>query len=153
MTKKATFAMGCFWKPDEIFSKVPGVIETTVGYSGGHTENPSYEHVCSGKTGHAETLEIEYDPEKVSYEELLDVFWGNHDPTTLNRQGPDIGEQYRSAIFFRSKEQEKAAKESHARFEQSGTFKSPIVTEIVPASDFYDAEEYHQKYYEKQRKQ
>lgn len=153
MTKKATFAMGCFWKPDEIFSKVPGVIETTVGYSGGHTENPSYEHVCSGKTGHAETLEIEYDPEKVSYEELLDVFWGNHDPTTLNRQGPDIGEQYRSAIFFRSKEQEKAAKESQARFEQSGTFKSPIVTEIVPASDFYDAEEYHQKYYEKQRKQ
>lgn len=153
MTKKATFAMGCFWEPDEIFSKVPGVIETTVGYSGGQTESPTYEHVCSGKTGHAETLEIEYDPEKVSYEELLDVFWGNHDPTTLNRQGPDIGEQYRSAIFFHSKEQEKAAKESKARFEQSGTFKSPIVTAIVPASDFYDAEEYHQKYYEKQRKQ
>lgn len=147
--EKASFAAGCFWGVEAAFRQVEGVLATAVGYTGGHTESPTYESVCSGKTGHAETVEVEYDPSKVSYEKLLDVFWENHDPTTLNRQGPDVGEQYRSAIFFHSPEQESAAVASKASLEKSGRYKRPVVTEIRPASTFYRAEEYHQRYLEK----
>ena len=146
---KASFAAGCFWGVETAFRQVEGVLETAVGYLGGRTENPTYESVCSGRSGHAETVEVEYDPAKVSYEQLLDVFWENHDPTTLNRQGPDVGEQYRSAIFFRTPEQEAAAIASKETREKSGRYKRPIVTEITPASTFYRAEEYHQRYLEK----
>jgi peptide-methionine (S)-S-oxide reductase len=146
---KASFAAGCFWGVEAAFRQVGGVLETAVGYSGGRTESPTYESVCSGRTGHAETVEVEYDPAKVSYEQLLDVFWENHDPTTLNRQGPDVGEQYRSAIFFQTPEQEAAAIASRENREKSGRYKRPIVTEITPASMFYRAEEYHQGYLEK----
>jgi peptide-methionine (S)-S-oxide reductase len=146
---KASFAAGCFWGVEAAFRQVDGVLGTAVGYSGGRTENPTYESVCSGRTGHAETVEVEYDPAKVTYERLLDVFWENHDPTTLNRQGPDVGEQYRSAIFFQTPEQEKAAIASKENLEKSGRYKRPIVTEITPASAFYRAEEYHQRYLEK----
>ena len=146
---KASFAAGCFWGVEAAFRQVEGVLETAVGYSGGRTESPTYESVCAGRTGHAETVEVEYDPAKVSYEQLLDVFWENHDPTTLNRQGPDVGEQYRSAIFFRTPEQEAAAIASKESREKSGRYKRPIVTEIKPASTFYRAEEYHQRYLEK----
>jgi len=146
---KASFAAGCFWGVETAFRQVEGVLETAVGYLGGRTENPTYESVCSGRSGHAETVEVEYDPAKVSYERLLDVFWENHDPTTLNRQGPDVGEQYRSAIFFRTPEQEAAAIASKETREKSGRYKRPIVTEITPASTFYRAEEYHQRYLEK----
>jgi peptide-methionine (S)-S-oxide reductase len=146
---KASFAAGCFWGVEAAFRQVEGVLETAVGYSGGRTKNPTYESVCSGRTGHAETLEVEYDSAKVKYEQLLDVFWENHDPTTLNRQGPDVGEQYRSAIFFRTPEQEAAAIASKETREKSGRYKRPIVTEITPASTFYRAEEYHQRYLEK----
>ncbi len=146
---RASFAAGCFWGVEAAFRQVEGVLETAVGYSGGRTENPTYESVCSGRTGHAETVEIEYDPAKVTYEQLLDVFWENHDPTTLNRQGPDVGEQYRSAIYFHSPEQETAAIASKENREKSGQYKRPIVTEITPASTFYRAEEYHQRYLEK----
>jgi peptide-methionine (S)-S-oxide reductase len=146
---KAIFGAGCFWGVEAAFRQVEGVLATAVGYSGGRLENPSYENVCSGRTGHAEVVEVEYDPSKVSYEKLLDVFWENHDPTTLNRQGPDVGEQYRSAIFFESPEQEAAARASKERLEKSGRYKRSIVTEIEPASTFYRAEEYHQRYLEK----
>jgi len=146
---KASFAAGCFWGVETAFRQIEGVLETAVGYLGGRTENPTYESVCSGRSGHAETVEVEYDPAKVSYERLLDVFWENHDPTTLNRQGPDVGEQYRSAIFFRTPEQEAAAIASKETREKSGRYKRPIVTEITPASTFYRAEEYHQRYLEK----
>jgi peptide-methionine (S)-S-oxide reductase len=146
---KALFGAGCFWGVEAAFRQVEGVLETAVGYSGGRKENPSYEDVCSGRTGHAEVVEVEYDPSKVSYDKLLDVFWENHDPTTLNRQGPDVGEQYRSAIFFLDPEQEAAARASRDRLEKSGRYKRPIVTEITPASRFYRAEEYHQRYLEK----
>ena len=146
---KATFAAGCFWGVEAAFRQVEGVLATAVGYSGGRQENPTYESVCSGRTGHAETVEVEYDPSKASYEQLLDVFWENHDPTTLNRQGPDVGEQYRSAIFFHTPEQEASAVASKERLEKSGRYKRPIVTEIKPASTFYRAEEYHQRYLEK----
>lgn len=146
---KASFAAGCFWGVEAAFRQVEGVLETAVGYLGGRTENPTYESVCSGRTGHAETVEVEYDPAKVSYEQLLNVFWENHDPTTLNRQGPDVGEQYRSAIFFQTPEQEAAAIASKESREKSGRYKRPIVTEITPASTFYRAEEYHQRYLEK----
>ena len=146
---KALFGAGCFWGVEAAFRQVEGVLATAVGYSGGRKENPSYEDVCSGRTGHAEVVEVEYDPSKVSYEQLLDVFWENHDPTTLNRQGPDVGEQYRSAIFFFAPEQEAAARASKERLEKSGRYKRPIVTEITPASKFYRAEEYHQGYLEK----
>jgi peptide-methionine (S)-S-oxide reductase len=146
---KASFAAGCFWGVEAAFRQIEGVLETAVGYSGGRMENPTYESVCAGRTGHAETVEVEYDPAKVSYEQLLDVFWENHDPTTLNRQGPDVGEQYRSAIFFRTPEQEAAAIASKESREKSGRYKRPIVTEITPASTFYRAEEYHQRYLEK----
>lgn len=146
---KATFAAGCFWGVEAAFRQVEGVAATRVGYSGGTLPNPTYKDVCSGRTGHAEAVEVEHDPSKVSYEELLNVFWENHDPTTLNRQGPDIGTQYRSAIFFHTPEQEAAAKASKEKLERSGKYRSQIVTEITPASAFYPAEEYHQQYLEK----
>ena len=146
---KASFAAGCFWGVEAAFRQVEGVLGTAVGYSGGRTENPTYESVCSGLTGHAETVEVEYDPAKLKYEQLLDVFWENHDPTTLNRQGPDVGEQYRSAIFFQTPEQEASARASKEKQEKSGRYKRPIVTEIAPASKFWRAEEYHQQYLEK----
>ena len=146
---KATFAAGCFWGVEAAFRQVKGVLSTTVGYTGGHVKNPTYEDVCSDGTGHAEAVEVEYDPSQVSYEALLQVFWENHDPTTSNRQGPDIGTQYRSAIFYHTPEQKAAAIASKEKLQASGKLKRPIVTEIVPASEFYRAEEYHQKYLEK----
>ncbi len=149
MTEKATFGAGCFWGVEAAFRRMDGVVSTAVGYSGGTLENPTYEDVRTGRTGHAEVVEAEYDPSRVSYEELLEVFWDNHDPTTPNRQGPDIGTQYRSAIFFHTPEQEAAARASKKKAQ--GRFKNPIVTEITPASEFYRAEEYHQRYFEKHR--
>jgi peptide-methionine (S)-S-oxide reductase len=149
MTEKATFGAGCFWGVETAFRKVEGVVDATVGYSGGHTENPTYKDVCSSTTGHAEVVEVEYDPSKVSYEELLEVFWENHDPTTPNRQGPDVGSQYRSAIFFHTPEQEAAARASKEKAQSR--FRNPIVTEITPISEFYRAEEYHQRYFERNR--
>ncbi len=146
---KASFAAGCFWGVEVAFRQVEGVLDTAVGYSGGRLENPTYEDVCSGRTGHAETVEVGYDPSRVSYDDLLDVFWANHDPTTLNRQGPDVGEQYRSAIFFHTPEQQAAATVSKEKLEKSGKHKRPIVTQIVPAARFWRAEEYHQRYLEK----
>jgi peptide-methionine (S)-S-oxide reductase len=147
--EKATFGAGCFWGVEAAFQEIEGVTSTAVGYSGGRLANPTYQDVCSGRTGHAEVVQVEYDPAKVSYDRLLDVFWDNHDPTTVNRQGPDVGEQYRSAIFFHTPEQEAAARASKARLEQSGRFRRPIVTEITPAGGFWRAEEYHQRYLEK----
>jgi peptide-methionine (S)-S-oxide reductase len=148
----ATFGLGCFWKPEEIFKKVKGVKETAVGYMGGNVENPTYENVCSGATGHAEVIQLKYDPAEISYEELLDIFWRSHNPTTLNRQGFDVGEQYRSVIFYHTSEQKEAAEKSKEELENSGSNSGPIVTEIVPASTFYRAEEYHQRYLEKKNK-
>jgi len=147
--EKGTFAAGCFWGVEEAFRQVKGVVSTSVGYTGGSFNNPRYEDVCSGKTGHAEAVEIEYDPSRVSYEELLSVFWENHDPTTLNRQGPDSGTQYRSAIFFHTPKQRSAAVASKENLQKSGRYKNPISTEITPASQFYRAEDYHQQYVEK----
>jgi peptide-methionine (S)-S-oxide reductase len=146
---KATFAAGCFWGVEEAFREIPGVISTAVGYTGGTLKNPTYQDVCSGRTGHAEALEVEYDPARVSYLELLAMFWKSHDPTTLNRQGPDVGSQYRSAIFYHDAEQEKEARESKAILEKEKIFKRPIVTEITPATEFYRAEDYHQRYFER----
>ena len=146
---KATFAEGCFWGVEANFRRVPGVIGVKVGYTGGQTQNPTYQDVCTDRTGHAEAVDIDYDPQKVSYDDLLNVFWSSHDPTTPNRQGPDYGTQYRSAIFYHDAEQETAAKASKERLEKSGKFRRPIVTEIVPAPTFYPAEEYHQRYFEK----
>lgn len=146
MTEKATFAAGCFWGVEDAFMQMEGVTETQVGYIGGHTEEPTYREVCSDSTGHAEAVEVTFDPEKVSYDTLLDLFWQIHNPTTLNRQGPDVGSQYRSAIFYHSPEQEQMAQASKARWQESGRFTQPIVTEIIPAATFYPAEEYHQKY-------
>lgn len=146
---KATFGAGCFWGVEAAFRQIKGVKSTAVGYLGGSFENPTYQDVCSGKTGHAEVVEVEYDPTQVSYEDLLNVFWENHDPTTLNRQGPDIGTQYRSAIFYHTPEQEAAAQASKEKLQSQGRYKRPIVTEITPASTFYRAEEYHQQYLEK----
>jgi peptide methionine sulfoxide reductase msrA/msrB len=147
--EKATFAAGCFWGVEEMFRNVKGVVSTKAGYSGGNFDNPTYKDVCSDKTGHAETVEVEFDPQQVSFEQLLDVFWKIHDPTTLNRQGPDVGSQYRSMIFYHSADQEKAARLSKEQLEKSGRFKKPVVTEIVPAGKFYPAEEYHQLYFQK----
>lgn len=144
--EKATFAAGCFWGIEESFRQTPGVKKTRVGYTGGHKENPTYHEVCGGNTGHAEAVEVEFDPNEVTYEELLDLFWKIHDPTTPNRQGPDIGEQYRSAIFYHSPEQEKAARESMQRMDKRGRWGRPIVTQIEPAPEFWEAEEYHQQY-------
>jgi peptide-methionine (S)-S-oxide reductase len=146
---KATFAAGCFWGVEATFRQIPGVTATRVGYTGGETKNPTYKDVCTDTTGHAEAVEVDYDPEKVSYEDLLNVFWENHDPTQLNRQGPDFGNQYRSAIFYYSPEQEQAAKASKEKLQKSGRFSCPIVTQIVPAVTFYEAEDYHQQYLEK----
>lgn len=147
--EKATFAAGCFWGVEARFRNVPGVTGTMVGYTGGHSAKATYHEVCAGTTGHAEAVEVSFDPARVSYEELLDVFWDIHDPTTPNRQGPDVGEQYRSAIFTHGPEQERAARESKARLESAGRFKRPVVTQIVPAGPFWPAEEYHQRYLEK----
>ncbi|HKV05436.1 MAG TPA: peptide-methionine (S)-S-oxide reductase MsrA [Candidatus Acidoferrales bacterium] len=147
---KATFAAGCFWGVEDAFRQVKGVGSTTVGYTGGHTKNPTYKEVCTDRTGHAEAVEVEFNPGEVSYRELLAVFFQSHDPTQLNRQGPDYGSQYRSAIFFHDSGQEAEALESKAALEKAGVFKRPIVTQIVSAPEFYRAEEYHQKYFEKQ---
>lgn len=146
----ATFGAGCFWGVEAAFRKLEGVKDAVVGFMGGHRENPSYREVCTGQTGHAEVVQIEYDPERVSYEKLLDVFWQIHDPTQVNRQGPDVGDQYRSAIFHHSPDQEAAARESKQRLEESGRFNKPVATVIEPAGPFYRAEEYHQRYLEKQ---
>ena len=146
MMQKATFGAGCFWGVEAAFRKVKGVVSSAVGYSGGSLKNPTYEDVCTDQTGHAEVVEVKYDRAKVSYDELLKVFWEIHDPTTLNRQGPDIGTQYRSAILFHTPEQKSAAEASKERLQSSGKYKKPIVTEITPASEFYQAEEYHQQY-------
>ena len=145
----ATFAAGCFWGVEATFRQLPGVLSTRVGYTGGHTKNPTYKDVCSDGTGHAEAVEVQYDPAKVSFDQLLNIFWENHDPTTLNRQGPDWGSQYRSAIFFHTPEQEQLAKASKEAWDKSGRFRSKIVTQILPATDFFEAEDYHQQYLEK----
>ena len=147
MTEKATFAAGCFWGVEADFRRIPGVTATRVGYTGGRTEDPSYEEVCSHTTGHAEAVEVTFDPEQVSYEQLLDVFWNAHDPTQLNRQGWDVGDQYRSAIFFHSPEQEEAALRTKA--EVQARTRGQVVTLIEPAPEFYEAEDYHQQYLEK----
>src|SRR3954462_1154970 len=146
---KATFAAGCFWGVEATFRQIDGVSSTRVGYTGGELKNPTYKDVCSDRTGHAEAVEVDYDPAKVKYDDLLQVFWENHDPTQLNRQGPDHGSQYRSAIFYNSPEQEQAARASKEKLEKSGRFSRPIVTQIVPAVTFYEAEDYHQQYLEK----
>lgn len=143
----ATFAMGCFWGPDALFAKVPGVVSTRVGYTGGSTSEPGYEEVCEGDTGHAEAVEIVFDPSVVSYAQLLDFFWHNHNPTTQDQQGPDYGSQYRSAIFYHSPTQQKLAEETKQQIQK--LLKQPIVTEIVPAGTFWSAEEYHQHYFAK----
>ena len=145
----ATFGAGCFWGVEAAYRQLPGVLSTRVGYLGGTMENPTYRDVCSGRTGHAEVVEVTYDPAQLSYDDLLTVFWENHDPTTLNRQGPDVGEQYRSAIFYHNDEQKAAAEASKAERDRSGRYRRPIVTEITPASPFYEAEDYHQQYLEK----
>lgn len=149
---KATFGAGCFWGVEAAFRRVAGVVSTAVGYTGGTTLNPTYKDVCTNSTGHAEVVQVEFDPKAVSYDDLLEVFWANHDPTTLNRQGPDVGTQYRSVIFFHSPEQERAARASKEQHDKSGKFKRPIVTQIVPAVEFYIAEDYHQQYLEKRGK-
>lgn len=148
-TEKATFAAGCFWGVEAEFRKVLGVKSTAVGYEGGHTERPSYQDVCTDKTGHAEVVQVEFDPTQVSYRDLLNIFWDNHDPTQVNRQGPDVGTQYRSAIFFHSPEQKEEAEASKSERGASGKYRRPIATEIVPAAPFWPAEEYHQQYLEK----
>jgi peptide-methionine (S)-S-oxide reductase len=147
--EKATFGAVCFWGVEAAFRQIKGVKSTAVGYMGGKLKDPTYQDVCTDRTGHAEVVQVEFDPSEVSYEEMLRVFWDNHDPTTLNRQGPDTGTQYRSAIFYHTPEQEAAAKASKEALEKSGRFKRPIVTEIVPAPEFWRAEEYHQQYLEK----
>jgi peptide-methionine (S)-S-oxide reductase len=149
MTSKATFGAGCFWGVEAAYRQIPGVISTKVGYLGGTMKNPTYHDVCTGRTGHAEVVQVEYDPARVTYDDLLTVFWENHDPTTLNRQGPDVGTQYRSAIFYEGDEQKAAATSSKEEREKSGRYRRPIVTEITPATDFYEAEDYHQQYLEK----
>jgi peptide methionine sulfoxide reductase msrA/msrB len=152
-TEIATFAAGCFWGVEHKFSKIKGVIRTSVGYTGGKTQNPTYENVCSGSTGHAEAIEIEFNPRIVSYDDLVRTFFSIHDPTTLNRQGPDIGEQYRSAIFYHSQDQKKAAEKIIEKLKSENKHKKPIVTVVSPAGTFYKAEEYHQKYLEKKGRQ
>lgn len=146
MTQLATFGAGCFWGVEQAFRETEGVTETAVGYAGGHMKDPTYRDVCTDRTGHAEVVQVEFDPERVSYDQLLAVFWENHDPTQLNRQGPDVGSQYRSAIFTHSPEQEAAAVASKEALARGGRYRRPVVTEIVPASPFYRAEEYHQQY-------
>ena len=147
--EKATFGAGCFWGVEEAFRRIKGVVSTTVGYAGGKTENPTYKEVCTGKTGHAEVLQIEFDPSKITFDDLLAIFFQIHDPTTKNRQGPDVGSQYRSVIFYHSKKQEESARAYVEQLNLSGRYEAPIVTELLPAGPFYRAEEYHQKYHEK----
>ncbi|MBZ2166511.1 peptide-methionine (S)-S-oxide reductase MsrA [Methanobacterium spitsbergense] len=147
--EKASFAAGCFWGVEATFRDLKGVISTSVGYMGGSTEDPTYGDVCSGSTGHAETVQIIYDPTKISYEKLLETFWNKHDPTTKNRQGPDVGSQYRSIIFYHTEEQKNLAIESKKKLEESGKYNQPIVTEIIPTPKFHPAEDYHQQYLEK----
>jgi peptide-methionine (S)-S-oxide reductase len=149
MSEIATFAAGCFWGVEAAFRRVPGVLDAVSGYSGGRTENPNYKDVCTDHTGHAEVVQVTFDPSEVSYEQLLDVFWKIHDPTQVNRQGPDFGTQYRTAIFYHSPEQEATAKKSKHALDASGRFRQPIATEITPAGPFWRAEEYHQRYLEK----
>jgi peptide-methionine (S)-S-oxide reductase len=148
-TEKATFGAGCFWGVEATFRAVQGVTSATVGYAGGKMQNPTYEDVCSDDTGHAEVVQVEFDPEQVRYRDLLNVFWTNHDPTTLNRQGPDVGTQYRSVVFYHSDEQKAAAEEVKAELDRSGRFRRPIVTQIEAAPPFWPAEDYHQRYLEK----
>ena len=147
-TATATLANGCFWCTEAIFEQLDGVISATSGYTEGHVKNPTYKQVCSGETGHAEALQIEYDPAKISFDELLEVFWETHDPTTLNRQGGDVGTQYRSGIYYHNEEQKLKAEKYKAELDKSGAFNNPVVTEIKPLSEFYAAENYHQQYYE-----
>jgi len=149
MTEKAVFGAGCFWQVEATFRQIQGVLATEVGYEGGTFANPTYRDVCTDRTGHAEVVQVEYDPARVSYNDLLTVFWENHNPTTLNRQGPDVGTQYRSVIFYNSPEQQKEAIASKEQLQASGKYRRPIVTEIVPATTFYRAEDYHQQYLEK----
>ncbi len=146
-TKLATFGAGCFWHVEAAFAALDGVVSTQVGYMGGTVADPTYEMVCTDRTGHAEVVHLEYDPQVISYQQLLDVYWDLHDPTSLNRQGPDVGTQYRSAIFFHDAEQEAAARAAVQALEESGRYSRPIVTQIVPADTFYRAEEYHQQYF------
>ena len=148
-SEKATFGAGCFWGVEEIFRNLDGVLSTAVGYAGGRKENPTYRDVCTDETGHAEVVEVEFDPSQITYEQLLDVFWSNHNPTTLNRQGPDAGTQYRSVIFYHSPQQQTTAKASKENLEKSGRFNRPVVTQIEPAPTFWRAEEYHQRYLQK----
>jgi peptide-methionine (S)-S-oxide reductase len=148
-SEKATFAAGCFWGVEKVFGALPGVLSTQVGYTGGTIADPSYEEVCTGRTGHAEAVEVTYDPSRISYDELVEFFFRHHDPTTLNRQGNDAGTQYRSAIFYHTKEQKAAAENAIQALQKSGIFKAPVVTTIEPAGEFYRAEEYHQKYLKK----
>lgn len=147
--ENATFGAGCFWGVELRFRQLPGVIDTAVGYAGGHLDNPGYRDVCSDTTGHAEVVQITYDPQQLDYQTLLQLFWDSHDPTTLNRQGPDIGSQYRSVIFYHTPQQEQLARQSLQNLQQSGRFSRPIVTQIEPAPTFWRAEEYHQRYLEK----
>ncbi len=149
MSEIATFAAGCFWGVEASFRKIPGVLDAVVGYSGGKTENPTYKDVCTDRTGHAEVVQVTFDPAIVRYEQLVEAFWLLHDPTQVNRQGPDFGTQYRTAIFFHSPEHEATAKKAKAALEASGRFHKPVATEITPAGTFYRAEEYHQRYLEK----
>jgi peptide-methionine (S)-S-oxide reductase len=147
--KFAVFGAGCFWGVESAFRAVDGVVDVAVGYAGGTVPKPNYRTVCSGKTGHAEVVQVEYDPARVSFERLLEVFWQIHDPTTLNRQGPDVGSQYRSIIFYSDEHEHKAAEDSKRRLDESGKLGRRVVTQIVPAAVFYRAEEYHQRYYER----
>jgi len=149
MTETATFGAGCFWGAEAAFRRLPGVVDVAAGYSGGHTPNPTYKDVCAHTTGHAEVVQVTFDPRRISYDQLLDVFWQIHNPTQVNRQGPDVGTQYRSAIFVHSPEQQSIAEKSKAALAASGKFQRPIATEIATAGPFYRAEEYHQKYLEK----
>ena len=144
----ATFGTGCFWCTEAIFEQLDGVLKVTSGYTGGQVKNPTYKEVCTGETGHAECVQVQYEPEKISFDELLEVFWQVHDPTTLNRQGADVGTQYRSAIFYHNEEQKQKAEHYKAELNKNGAFKNPVVTEISPASKFYAAEDYHQEYYQ-----
>lgn len=147
MSETATFGAGCFWGVEQAFRQIPGVEDAACGYMGGHTTEPTYEQICRKGTGHAEVVQVTFDPEQVTYERLLDAFWSMHDPTTLNRQGPDVGDQYRSAVFTHSAEQQRQAEESKEKADVSGRFGKPIVTEITPAPEFWRAEEYHQQYF------
>ncbi|HUI09278.1 MAG TPA: peptide-methionine (S)-S-oxide reductase MsrA [Bacteroidota bacterium] len=151
-TANASFAAGCFWHVEDAFRGVEGVVATEVGYEGGHFAHPSYKDVCTDRTGHAETVRVTYDPAKISYRQLLEAFFALHDPTTVDRQGPDVGTQYRSVIFYNSPEQKQEAESFKANLESSGRYRGPIVTEIIPASTFWKAENYHQQYFEKERR-